>query len=193
MRERRKQERLANDEKTQSILASWHDNSEARSDTQNVEKAKVLWEMNAFRFSSRPQAEKTSCELVDHQNICTQVPSNATVLNTVALGSPTAKAHTQTLFSRIREISYIVSYIWISDVSDLLMHPALVCFCCEADRRRQIKKGYEAAYYKARTDALHGGQSEATHSNIVEFYGCFLVLNVLAFFCCLKHLLASMS
>ena len=105
MRERKKQERLAHDENIQSILASWYDNSEGRSDTHNVEKAKVLWEMNAFRFSSRQQAEKTICELVDHKNICTQVPSNATVLNTVALGSPKvekiehtkANAHTHRL------------------------------------------------------------------------------------------------
>ena len=60
MRERKRQERLAHDENIQSILASWYDNSEAGSDTHNVEKAKVLLEMDAFRFSSQQQAEKTT-------------------------------------------------------------------------------------------------------------------------------------
>ena len=73
------------------------------------------------------------------------------------------------------------------------MHLALVCFCFEAGRDRQKKRMYDLAYCKAEKDARNRGHNEATHFSLVEFYGCFLVLNVLAFYCCLKHLLASMS
>ena len=82
------------------------------------------------------------------------------------------------------------------------MHLALVCFCFEAKREWQKNKkekkersknlDYSVAYFRARRDALHSGHNEATHFSM-EFYGCFLVLNVLAFYGCLKHLLASMS
>ena len=73
------------------------------------------------------------------------------------------------------------------------MHLALVCFCFEAKRDGQRNLDYCVAYKRARKDALHSGHREATHFSMVEFYGCFLVLNVLAFYGCLKHLLASMS
>ena len=60
MRERKNQEFISRDDNIKNILASWYDNSEAGSDTHNVEKAKVLLEMDAFRFSSQQQAEKTT-------------------------------------------------------------------------------------------------------------------------------------
>ena len=58
---------------------------------------------------------------------------------------------------------------------------------------------YEAknAYFKAWTQtkivATGMGKSEATHFSVVELHGCFLVLNVLAFYGCRKFLLASVS
>ena len=72
----------------------------------------------------------------------------------------------------------------------------------EADRIRLgagwklIAKGAGRAYENARNktlrEAIQKGEREATHFSIVEFYGCFLVLNILAFYGCLKYLLASM-
>ena len=56
-----------------------------------------------------------------------------------------------------------------------------------------MKRVSSWANYQARREAILRGKSEATHFGIVEFYGCFLVLNVLAFYGCLKYLLASMS
>ena len=60
MRERKNQEFISRDDNIKNILASWYDNSKARSETHNVEKAQVLWEMDAFRFSSQQPIEKTT-------------------------------------------------------------------------------------------------------------------------------------
>ena len=73
--------------------------------------------------------------------------------------------------------------------SDLLMYLALVCFCFEAghkltrrqEREKQRVKQYSHARYIATRDAKNSGKSEATHFSMVEFHGCLLVLNVLAF------------
>ena len=42
MRERKNQEFISRDDNIKNILASWYDNSKARSETHNVEKAQVL-------------------------------------------------------------------------------------------------------------------------------------------------------
>ena len=60
MRERKKQEITSHYENIDNILASWYENSKAKSETHNVEKAQVLWEMDAFRFSSQQPIEKTT-------------------------------------------------------------------------------------------------------------------------------------
>ena len=49
-----------------------------------------------------------------------------------------------------------------------------------------MKQASSRANWQARREAILRGKSEATHFGIVEFYGCFLVLNVLAFYGCLK-------
>ena len=60
MRERKKQEITSHAENIDNILQSWYANGNAMSETRNVEKAQVLWEMNAFRFSSQQPIEKTT-------------------------------------------------------------------------------------------------------------------------------------
>ena len=60
MRERKNQEFISRDDNIKNILASWYENSKAKSETHNVEKAQVLWEMDAFRFSSQQPIEKTT-------------------------------------------------------------------------------------------------------------------------------------
>ena len=42
MLERKKQEFISRDSDVKNILASWYDNSKARSETHNVEKTQVL-------------------------------------------------------------------------------------------------------------------------------------------------------
>ena len=60
MRERKKQEITSHYENINNTLANWYENSKAKSETHNVEKAQVLWEMDAFRFSSQQPIEKTT-------------------------------------------------------------------------------------------------------------------------------------